>query len=424
MVHLSKTPASQTEPRALPVRILRGMRALLPLLALVSLMACLAGCQSDDAPLISPIPANALAGAARGAGGPSNPITEDDRGTRLDRLLAVVEGKPLTLRMMVRRLGIDPAEVDDPDNQHEIERETRSWAKEQLYEKAAERIGLKLQAAKVDAFVEQRITQMVEEASEELGQPVTREEYLRTEGVSWAEFREHQRGLLVRRLYIQKLLTGIGSGTRPQVDLTVTPAEVRRIYGSHRELFDEQAGARLAQFRIPFDKYEDGKRDFLEVEELATGAARSLAADFKRGMAPADIGAKYDLGEEGERWAAARKDQFVSKAPDPQITSWILDPARKTGDHRMLPLPTGIQILGVLETRPARRVPFDEAYAKIVSELTFARTAQLEASSLIDLLSKGRVVWPEELADSLVIEARQVLAKIQELDHLRGARLK
>ncbi len=39
MVHLSKTPASQTEPRALPVRILRGMRALLPLLALVSLIS-------------------------------------------------------------------------------------------------------------------------------------------------------------------------------------------------------------------------------------------------------------------------------------------------------------------------------------------------------------------------------------------------
>ncbi len=418
MGSMSRVEASQIGRPAPPVRILGRMRRL-PLLALVLVFA---GCESDDI-TPSPIPANALAGAANARAQPQ-PLSADERGTRLDQLLAVVEGKPLTMRMMIRRLGIDPADVDDPDNQEEIQKETKSWAKEQLYEKAAERIGLRLQAARVDAFVEERIEQKLEQAAEELGRPVTREEFLRTEGLTWAEFREQQRGLLMRRLYIQKILTGIGSGTRPQIDMAVSPAEVRRIYGQHREMFDEKAGARLAQFRVPYDKYEDGERDFLEIEELTTRDATRLVADFKAGMDAAKIAEKYELGEEGAGWAAARKDQFMSQAPDPQLTSWLLDPARQKGDTQTLPLPTGIQVIGVLETRKARRVPFEEAYQSIVDQLTFAKQAQLEATSLIDLLSKGRVVWPESLADELVVEAREVLAKIQELDHLRGARLR
>lgn len=419
MVRTPRRTRPKSEAPAVPLRILGPMRRI-PLLAFVLVLAA---CESDDI-TPSPIPANALAGAANARGGASPSFTDEARGTRLDRLLAVVEGKPLTLRMMIRRLGIAPEDVDDPDNQEEIQKETRTWAKEQLYEKAAERIGLRLQAARVDAFVEDRLESRLKEAGEALGRPVSREEFLRTEGLTWAEFREQQRGLLVRRLYIQKILTGIGSGTRPQIDMAVSPAEVRRIYGNHREMFDEKAGARLAQFRIPYDKYEDGERDFLAIEELTTRDARRLAADFKAGMPPGQIAETYGLGEEGGDWAAAKKDQFVSRAPDPTITSWILDPARQAGDTKLLPLPTGIQVLAVIETRQARRVPFEEAYQRIVDELTFAKQAQLEASSLIDLLSKGQVVWPEALADELVVEAREVLAKIQSLDHLKGARLR
>lgn len=405
-----------------PVRILRGMRSRTIAFAV---LLVLSACSNTPEITPSPIPVNAQGGGGRGAAlTTSTGLSENARGESIDRLLAVVEGKPLFLSTLSRRLGIEPSEARDPDNEIEIQRETMAWAKEQIFEKAADRIGLRLQAAKVDGFVEDRIKQELKKAEAEIGRPVTREEYLQTERLTWNEFREQQRGVLVRRLYMQKMLTGIGSGTRPQVDLAVSPAEVRRIYTDHREMFDEKAGVRLAQYRVGFDKFEQEGRDFLEVEELATRQANRIAAAFKRGDDPLSIAKSNGMQEEGLDYSIAKEEQWATKGPAPEITEWLLDPRRRRGDHKLIPLPTGIQILGILESRPERRVPFAEAYPIIVKELTFARTAQLEARTMIDLLSKSRSVWPESLADSLLEQGRDTLAKIQELDHLRGVRLR
>lgn len=399
------------------------MRRIPPGIALVAALA-LTACESNDIKP-SPIPANAMVVPLGGPGpGDSRAPLDEDEGVRVDEVLAVVEGEPLTLRTLLRRLGIDPEELDDEANQREIMTETMAWAKERVFVKAAERAGLTLSPPRVDAYVETKLEEALAEESERVGTIVTREEYLESEGVVWEEYRTRAASELLRSLYLQMLLRGVGGPTRPQIDMTVSPAEVRRIYANHRTLFDVSAGVRIAQFRIAFDRFEQEGRDFFEVDELTTRQATGLATDFQRGVAPASIAEKYDLGEEGESWNAAKEDQFLTEMPDPTMREWLFDPARKPLDTKIVPVPTGMIVFGVLEQQQARQVPFKEAYPKIVKEIQLGRMLRLENMTLIDLVTKGNVVWPDELADALLAEAQMALTEIGNRDVWKGARLR
>ena len=105
------------------------------------------------------------------------------------------------------------------------------------------------------------------------------------------EYREQQREIMQYRAYVIKLAQGLGGPTRPQVDMDVTPAEVRRIYWSHPGAFDEKVGVRFAVFPLDVEKYlVDEDTGFLEAEEDATADAEKIAALLRQGHSPEAVG--------------------------------------------------------------------------------------------------------------------------------------
>ena len=90
-----------------------------------------------------------------------------------------------------------------------------------------------------------------------------------------------------------------------------------------------------------------------------------------------------------------------------------------------MPTPTGPWIFGIVETRPARHLPFDEVQDDIRKHIRIGKQARLEALTMVELLTKGSgTVWPEELADLLLDDARRTLRQISEDEVWRTARLR
>ena len=202
---------------------------------------------------MSPIPAAVV---LAGGGEPDeDPRLAAGDGESLDELLAWVEGRPLTKSTLLRRLQLPEEDDGDPERGRDIQVGTVRWAKEQIFFKAAERAGLTLREGMLEDHVRQRMKDKLKEASEEAERPITEEEYLEKQGVSWAEFSETERGLLMQGVYLEKLLRGIGP-FRPQIDLYVSPSDIRRIYADHPEAFDETAAVKFALFQVPFEYFE------------------------------------------------------------------------------------------------------------------------------------------------------------------------
>jgi hypothetical protein len=69
-------------------------------------------------------------------------------------------------------------------------------------------------------------------------------------------------------------------------------------------------------------------------------------------------------------------------------------------------------VVGIHEVRPARRIPYEEAYEKIVDRVRGIRQTRLEEQRLVELLTTRSVVQPPDLADALVARAQMRLAAI------------
>jgi hypothetical protein len=120
----------------------------------------------------------------------------------------------------------------------------------------------------------------------------------------------------------------------------------------------------------------------------------------------------------------APEERFISEFPDPAMNEWLFAAGRAVGDANVVPVPTGMIVFGVLEQQQARRLPFEEAYGEIVKRIQLGRMLRVEHMTLIDLITKGNVVWPDELADALLAEAHDALRQIAQEDVWKGARLK
>ena len=405
-----------------------ALAAILPPMRFLSLLAflLLAACSSSAEIVPSPIPPGVALGAGEATEESTLATTDDLGGARLDEILAVCEGEPLSLRQLVRRLGIPPEEATNEDNAEEIATETREWVKDRLFIKAAERAGIKLPVQRVDEILEGNLRSALREASDELGEEVTREKYLDSKGLTYAEWREGAEDRLLRSVYMLKLTQGIGHGSRPLRDMDVTPGEVRKIYRDHSKLFDVEAGLRMAQFEVDFDRFEEADPDgeFTEWERLAIDRAKALCADFEIGLDPEELADKYDLGEKGERWTEMAPGLFTNRAADPRVTKWLREPGRKKGDTLQLPVGSGIMIYGVLESRGARRVPFSQAGGLIEARLIATRRQYLNAELTLQFLKAAKVVWPQSLADEIAEEAYTDLEKIAQDPIWAYARLK
>ncbi len=389
---------------------------------LVSAVLCTA-CSSDPETGPSPIPPQV---ALRGGGEPSE-LDDDPRaagadGESLDELLAWVEGRPLTKTTLLRRLQLPEEDDGDPERQRDIQRGTLIWAKEQIFFKAAERAGLTLREGMLEDHVRSRMEERLAAASEEAEREVTQEEYLEKQGITWAEFSEKERGLLMQGIYLEKLLRGIGP-FRPQIDLYVSPAEVRRVYADHPDAFDETAGVKFALFQVPFEFFEQKGFEGLDVDDKAIERAEEVKRNIEMGMTPEAVAKRHGMGKPGRLWQVT--PDFADDYPDPQMKAWLLDPERKPGDAKVVPTPTGPWIFGVVETRPARHLPFEEVQDDIRKHIRLGKSVRLEALTMVELLTKGgSTVWPEELADALLADARNTLKEISKDDVWRTARLR
>ncbi len=205
----------------------------------------------------------------------------------------------------------------------------------------------------------------------------------------------------------------------------MTPAEVRRLYHERREAFDQRAGVRFASFLFPLQRYEREGRSFLEAEQEARGAAEALAAAFRAGGAtPAELARRFGLDQPGqELW---RENQaFAERFGHPEVGPWLFDPARRPGDAIVFADPAGPTVLAVLEVRPARARTYAEVYDNIVQLVRVARQRRLEATLLIDLITRGGSrIWPDALADELLDDAQALLARLDRDPLLQGVRLR
>jgi len=389
--------------------------------ALLLAGAALGGCNSDDEVRISPVPAGyaALLRQQEYAEGERKDLTEGGR--TVDELLAVVDGEYLTRREVMRSLRLTEEDASDPDVEEEIRGTRLEWAKQRLIMGAARRAGLRIPPSAIDNIVDQQLEEEMKRNEEQGGEPLTQEEYLAERQLSREEYRAEIYGAVVAEYYIRKLFDGIGQA-RPDLDKEVTPAEVRRIYYDHRSKFDLPAGVKLALFQLPIEAFETEDRDFLEAEEVANAVAGRLAQEFNGGTEPKTLAKTYKLPKANWRVTS----DFVVKFPQPEANAWLFDPGRKGRDVRTFRDVGGPIVIGVIETRPARRRDLSdpEVYDLIVGMLQGARRRQLRAKLTVDLLERGGVVWPDELADELLDDAQNDLDMIASHEIVKNARLR
>lgn len=390
--------------------------------ALLGPTALLGGCNSDDGVRISPVPAGYAALLRQQQYQEGAPREKSEGGRTVDELLAVVDGEYLTRREVLRTLRLTEDDIaDDPDVDEEIRGARLEWAKQRLIMGAARRAGLRIPPSAIDNIVDQQLEAEMKRNEEETGQTLTVEQYLAERRLTREEYRADIYGAVVAEYYIRKLYDGIGQA-RPDLDKGVSPAEVRRIYYDHRDKFDMPPGVKIAMFQVPLEAYETADRDFLEAEEFAGADAQKLARSFQAGADPAALAAQYKLPK--ANWRTT--DDFVVRFPEPTANAWLFDPQRKRGDVRVFRDAGGPIVLGVIETRAARKRDLSdpEVYDLIVDIVQGARRRQLRAKLTVDLLERGGVVWPDELADELLDDAQNDLDMIASHEIVKKARLR
>ena len=119
-------------------------------------------------------------------------------------------------------------------------------------------------------------------------------------------------------------------------------------------------------------------------------------------------------------------DDFVVRFPQPEAQKWLFDAGRGARDVRVFRDAGGPIVLGVVETRAARRRDLSdtEVYDLIVEIVQGARRKRLQAQLTVDLLERGSVVWPDELADELLDAAQADLDMIASHEIVKRARLR
>ncbi len=387
----------------------RLRRPALPPLLLALVACAAAGCDSNPAGTgsVSPLPYGYQEPAKRAR------VTREAEGQELDEIVAVVWGEVLTRRRLIRETGGRVAGQEEAEFEADLERRRLAWSREQLLVKAAEQEGLRLEPSILDAAVEQLKREELALAAKNTGRPVTFEEYLAGRDLSAEEFRLQVRNREMRRGYMRKLLVGLGRSARPQVDLTVSPAEVRRLYREEPELFDDKAGARFVFFLVPAIDELVGELSPAEAEAAALAKAERIAQAFRGGEAPQAIAQRFGLSERVWREAPEIQSEFRF----PEGAAWLFAPGRRPGDaavFRFEKEPAGPIVLGVLEVQAARKLDFDSAYKAVEDKYVLARQVRLEHQRIIELVQGGSVVWPDSLADRLVDQARQQLRQLDE----------
>jgi hypothetical protein len=269
----------------------------------------------------------------------------------------------------------------------------------------------------------------VEVLSENTGRPATFEEYLAQQNISEEEFRQSVHDAELQQAYFTKLSRGLFRGARPQVDLTVSPAEVRRLYREQPKLFDVPPEVTFAFYTLRVIDEAVGDVSPAQAEEATRRKAEAIAQALRAGEAPAAIAKRFAVDE--RLWREFKEPEREFRIP--KIDEWLFDPARKPRDAKVfapedlvdprmpdVPPPDGPVVLGTLTVTPGKKLDFNEAYDDVVAAHQEGRGLRLRELKIIELVQGGAIAWPADLADELVEHSRAQLARIDE--HPRYAR--
>ncbi len=339
----------------------------------------------------------------------------DIQGRNLDEVIAYVEGRPITRRRLVRESGGRPPGIDDEAFERQLQSRLRSFVIEELFVREAQRIGIQVPEQALDEAIAERRTGMEEEASKAAGRPVRFAEVLADRGITEVEFREMFRRGLLQAYYMRRLKQGLGP-MRPQLEMEVSPAEVKRIYREHPDQFDVKPGVKFAVFQVKFSRFLTADRPVAEAEAAMTSTAASIADAFRRGDAPAEIARRTNLGE-GE-WKVTPKFQERSEQIAQLLgkdgADWLFAPDRRARDAVVLEGPRGEGpiILGIVEVQAPHQRTWDEIRDEIVKMVRIAREERTKANLIIQMVAQRNVVWPQALADAIISDARNLIAEI------------
>lgn len=346
-------------------------------------------------------------------------------GEELDVKLAVVEGRVITRRRLVREAGRRAPGQSEADYERSIHRRLVERARILIWVREAQRVGVNLPPAQVDQIVESSLRTRIDEVEETTGRRVTAREYLAEKNMTPVEFREQAKEELYYQAVMLRLVRGLGPDGRPQVDMNVAPSDVRRIYWSHPGAFDETAGVRFAIFQLQIDGFAGDGVTFLQAEEQARAEAERLAQVLRTGAKPVKVASQFKLNEGDwiDSGQFAERDNVAARVGE-EKADWIFDPSRKPGDATIYEEGPGPLVVTIREIRQSRRIPYDEAYAKIVRMIGFVRQKRLEEERLIEILTTRDVVEPDQLQNQLLMDAQRTLHELSKDPVLRAARFR
>jgi hypothetical protein len=386
--------------------------------AVLGVVSGAGGCNSTPDVKPSPLPPGYF---ERPDAAPPKPL-QDREGTDLDETLAVVEGRPIFRRRLVREMGGRPKGMDDERFERQLRGLLKERVRQELFVNEAKRHQLRVPVQALDEFVQEQAQREVDKASKAEGRPVAFAEILQDRGITAEEYRQNLERQLMYEIFIRKILDGIG-GARPQVGMEVSPAEIRRIYRDHPGAFDLKRGVKLTMYQLPLQRYTERGLELAAAEEAALQDARALAQGWRSGEDPEALARRFAL-EKGD-WV--QYPDFLEEGNERVETvfgkagaAWIFDPARRPRDADVQVEPPGPRVLGVLEVQAPRARDWNEVSGEIAAIVRRARQLRVEANLLLNILGDRSIVSPSDVADEIAYDARELVRKLDE-DPVMGA---
>ncbi|MFV1958562.1 MAG: hypothetical protein ACC662_04020, partial [Planctomycetota bacterium] len=277
------------------------------------------------------------------------------RGEELDVKLGVVEGKVITRRRLVREAGPRAPGQTEAAYERAIHRRLKNRVRLLIFVREAARMGIQVPPQRLDEIVTDQLERDVREARKTTGEPVTIESYLAEKGLTMKEYRDQLREEFLYRLYLRRLVMGLGGPTRPEVDMEVSPAEVKAIYWGHPGAFDEKPAVKVAIFQIDVERFLSDDVGFLDAEDLADERAKTLAQGFEAGGDPEALAKRFEIPD--DQWSVSPRfleRKVLKRLTSEEAVAWLFDPARKATDATVLPESLGPIVVGVVEKRSAK----------------------------------------------------------------------
>jgi hypothetical protein len=349
-------------------------------------------------------------------------------GENLDEILAVVEGKMITRRRLIRETGGRSPDIDDATFESSLHRRLKERVVEEILVREAHRVGIRLKEKHLDEVIREQSRVIVKDASKSEGRPVTIDEVLADRGLTREEFRENTRRRGLCEICLLRMLEGVG-GARPQIDMEVSPAEVKRMYALNPDAYKLKRGVKLVLFRFPLRRYTETAPSFEEAEAAAIRDARALAEAFRNGEEADALARRHDLSRDrGEMQAIPRMIEEGDAALEVSVGSgavaWLFDPKRRPRDAAVQPDPQGPRVYGIVEVQEPREREWDEITAEIVARVQDARRLRVRTELIVRAVTEQNVLWPSSLADELVVDAQGILDEMAQHPILGAAQFR